>query len=475
MDYREDLLKLASYLEALIHAKASGEIVLSRLKGLILGLSGGFDSTCLFHLLLRAREALALEIKVAHVAYGLRNEDSERDFLFIEKLCKRNNVQLLLHEVDAAKKRDLLDGNLQDKARKIRFEFFEKMTQKYNMPCALAHNANDQVETFFLNLLRGAGLKGLAGMKVVRGRYFRPLLKTSRNEIEKYLTRLGHSARRDKSNYGRKYRRNKIRQDLLPVLNEIEAACLSRIHSSMDIIALEDQFLDRVSRGEQSNIERREPGAGRSLNCTGLNGIDKSIARRILKSILEEIFGKAHGYTKRLVDELLVLSREGKEGAKSSKRGEYEIAKSRGRLYFMPKIVYKNEKVLPKSNATIDLNGFEFDISPRGLRRTCFDEQSYDERLCLSLSGIKGNLRVHVPKAGMRFYPSGGSGRTKVFRYLSNEKVPLPLRKIWPIVSDDGGILWIAGLRMSERAMLECNGDCLEIILRASAKELCNR
>lgn len=197
------------------HIKA----VLSSYKGskIHVAVSGGMDSICLLFIL----HKLGFNIKAIHVNYHLRGDESDQDQQFVEQFCKDHSIPLEVKEVDTHS--FLKDGgNLQQIARDIRYKWFEEICNKSpDNLIALAHHADDQVETFFLQLARNSGIMGLSCMLEINDQLIRPLLSFSRSDIEQYITEEGLIWREDSSNRSLKYSRNKLRNAVLPELRSL--------------------------------------------------------------------------------------------------------------------------------------------------------------------------------------------------------------------------------------------------------------
>jgi len=181
---------------------------------IIIGVSGGPDSVCLFSLFTVLRKKYDLNLMIAHVNYGLRGKDSDRDEVFVKKLADVSGVELKLLKPTIRNK----DGS-EEMLRKIRYEFFEKIrkTEAHDL-IAVGHNLDDQVETYLMRILRGAGLKGLRSMQAKNSNVIRPLLGFSRDEILKYLKSKKIKYRIDHTNKKDIYTRNRVRNRLIPYL-----------------------------------------------------------------------------------------------------------------------------------------------------------------------------------------------------------------------------------------------------------------
>lgn len=184
---------------------------------IVIGISGGPDSVCLLDTLARIKEKYTMELHLAHVNYSLRGKDSDKDEKLVQELAEKYQLGLSVLKLEKFKRDQANEENL----RNIRYDFFEKIREELGFDLiAVAHNQDDQAETFFLNLLRGAGLQGLSGMKQKSGKVIRPLLGISRKEILEYLRNEKLTYRTDKTNKKDVFFRNKVRNKLIPYLEK---------------------------------------------------------------------------------------------------------------------------------------------------------------------------------------------------------------------------------------------------------------
>ncbi|OGI35116.1 MAG: tRNA lysidine(34) synthetase TilS, partial [Candidatus Moranbacteria bacterium RIFOXYA2_FULL_43_15] len=185
---------------------------------IVLGVSGGPDSTAMLDIFSKLRKKYSLELIIAHVNYGLRGRDSERDEKFVREMANSYGYPFLKLGFRKILKPSFRTEN---ELRNIRYAFFEKIRSEKKFDyIAVAHNADDQVETFLARVIRGAGLLGLSAMRYKNEKIIRPLLNIPRSEILEYLKKNNLDFRVDKTNLESKYARNIIRNDLLPYLEK---------------------------------------------------------------------------------------------------------------------------------------------------------------------------------------------------------------------------------------------------------------
>ena len=212
---------------------------------LILALSGGIDSMVLADLLLQAKADFVL----AHCNFHLRGEESDGDEQFVREYAERNGLKIYVKQFETetyAKKHGV---SIEMAARELRYAWFEELRQQLGYDkIAVAHHADDQLETFFINLLRGAGIRGLKGMQPVNGHIIRPLLDVSRAEIHQYAVEHHLEWREDHTNAETQFLRNKIRHELLPVIDSISQEGRASVLKSISHLASENELYRELLR-----------------------------------------------------------------------------------------------------------------------------------------------------------------------------------------------------------------------------------
>ena len=219
-----------------------GEDIFS--KKFLLAVSGGADSMVLSHLFRffdSAQNDKGLEFQLAHVNYHFRGENSNLDQKIVEDFCKKNDIKFHLKDVSEEEKTQM--KSLQNWARELRYDFFFKILEEENLDYIVtAHHLNDELETFFINLSRGSGIKGLSGIPKNENRILRPLLKFTKNEIYAFAKENSIDFREDKSNEKDDYLRNKIRNQLTPKIVEIFPNFLEQFGESLSYLSSVNEF-----------------------------------------------------------------------------------------------------------------------------------------------------------------------------------------------------------------------------------------
>jgi len=242
---------------------------------ILLGVSGGPDSLALLLQLFSLKNKLGLTLHIAHIDHGLR-KDSQSDALFVENLARRLNIPISITRLDPKLKEK--KGSLEEIYRQARLDFLLKIAGKIKADkIALGHNLDDQAETILMRLLRGTGLSGLSGISVkrkIKNKIFiRPLLETSRKEIEAFLEGKKVKPRIDSTNKEEIFFRNKIRHNLLPLLKkEYNQNIVEVLANLAESISYDYEYLDRVARNN-------EKGNGLRLNLRKIKSLHPAILR----------------------------------------------------------------------------------------------------------------------------------------------------------------------------------------------------
>ena len=281
---------------------------------IVAGVSGGPDSVCLLHLLARLRARLPLDLRAAHLHHGLRGAEADDDAAYVAELCKRLDVPLATERIAVKKQRG---RSLEEAAREARYAFFRRVaTAARAHVLALGHTADDQAETILLNMLRGAGLAGLRGMRALARRndggvdlvIARPLLATRRQETEAYCREHGLEAREDSSNRSPEFTRNRVRQELVPLLEsfnpKVQEALLrtgAQAEAGLD-------FLDAAARKAWPELVGVAEGRV-TFDRARLNALHPALQAALMRRALLEARGTLQGIEEAHVAAMLALAR----------------------------------------------------------------------------------------------------------------------------------------------------------------------
>ena len=199
---------------------------------IVVAVSGGADSICLLYLLNKLKERLGITLEACHYNHKLRGEESDRDEKFVKKICQEWGIQASFSSAPEKNK-----FKNEEEAREARYLFFEKISeQDRGVKIAIAHTANDLTETFLLRLVRGTGIRGLRAIPLARKNFIRPLLHSTRSDVENYLKENNINYITDKTNYSLKYSRNFVRLKVVPLLYELKPNLNETVRDNIGII-----------------------------------------------------------------------------------------------------------------------------------------------------------------------------------------------------------------------------------------------
>ncbi len=276
------------------HGLVSGD------KPLVVGVSGGPDSVCLLHLLVGLKERLDVELHVAHLNHMLRGNESEADARYVSELTERLSIGITLEQRDVKSYQDEHHLTLEEAAREVRYQFFAEVANSVGTDrIALGHTANDQAETILMHLVRGAGVYGLQGMQPLtqwesladtRLMVVRPLLEVSRKEIEAYCQQNDLEPRRDSSNLSSSYFRNRIRNELMPLLESYNPRINEALLRTADSLAVDFSFFEQQVSQIWDKVVREE-GEAIILKAKELIPLHPALQRYLLREAVRRLLG----------------------------------------------------------------------------------------------------------------------------------------------------------------------------------------
>jgi tRNA(Ile)-lysidine synthase len=407
------LSKFRTYLQSFVEKYPADQYFLA--------VSGGHDSMLLLDLCRRS----SLPISVLHVNYQLRGTESQGDQAFVETYCQLHNIPCHVHCVDLQEKLQS-GGNLQQLARQERYAFFEThLNQTPNSLLFVAHHQDDQLETFWLQLFRGAGLSGLQGMLVKNGRVLRPLLPFSRKELSELSSELQLAWRNDSSNESTKYLRNLFRLKLIPELEEEIPTLRDSIQTLQSVF---QTTLDR-EKGEINSIVE-EIKHVKTITLNEINLIPHYKLVEVLKRL--QIPLALSNNIKELVN-----CEVGKRLCWKSNDGPFhELVKERDSLRFIPSI--SNHPSIPRFKAQfISSLPVEFDKNV----------------LFLDQSKVHGELFVRPWMEGDRMQPIGLNGSKLISDILKDDRVPSSEKSACFVLCDSEKIICCIGHRIDRRSI----------------------
>jgi len=305
---------------------------------IVIGVSGGPDSICLLYVLNELKDKLGFEIFVAHINHMIRKEADE-ETKYVEDFCKKLGIECFVKRIDVIKIANNLKRGTEETGRNIRYEFFEEVLKRTNSnKIATAHNNNDKVETILMNVLRGSGTSGLKGIEAIRdGKYIRPLIEISRDEIEKYCLDNKLDPKIDKSNSENIYTRNKIRNIVIPYIKkEFNPNILKTINRLSEVSTGENEYLNKITENTFNDLllENNE-NSEIILDLKKFNLLELVIKRRLILYTVNRLLGSCTGLEKINIDDIIKLCTNniGNKFLKPIK--DLKILVKKGKIFFI--------------------------------------------------------------------------------------------------------------------------------------------
>lgn len=441
----------------------------------IVAVSGGADSVALLQALTLLSPEYKLNVTVAHLNHGLRGDESDGEEKLVRRLSADRGIPFFSRRVDllTLKTGRQRGHSLEEIGRQERYAFFSSLAAEVGATrIALGHHREDQAETVLMNLIRGSGLEGLKGIPPVRdGRLIRPLFEVGREEILAFLEAEGIPWIEDGSNRQDFYLRNRIRHQLLPLLKEYNPRIVSSLERMSRIARREDACLKETVG--KILARWKIPSALRdgavTLPIPDFLELPEAIQYRVLKTLLARLVPPPFRVSAAHVEAVRGLIRGGGGSNLACLPGRVLVKREAGRLTFFPTVgesgsapqsVSAGRRVDPFSYA-VEIPGL-IEIREVGrVVKTAFADREEIESdggirkaAYFDLERISPPLVIRNRREGDRFQPLGMAGTKKLKAYFIDEKIPREQRDLIPLLADDHSVLWIAGLRLSERVRL---------------------
>ena len=391
------------------------------------GVSGGADSMVLLHVL----DSLGFTVEAYHVNFQLRGRESDEDAAFVKAWCATHGIPCHIHQADTMAHMEATGRNVQEAAREIRYAWWANLHRAGQFDLlATGHHLDDNIETLFMRLLRGTGLRGLQGIPLRRDYIIRPLLELQGEAIRDFAREINLPWREDSSNRKDAYLRNRIRNSLLPILDELAPDYRSTLRRTMERIRVEAAGWSAMSplmieeRSGEWHIEC--PREGIAWLCEWLEARDFPwpLSHDFLKGYHDQ-------HARALTHEGWTLARTGRDRYVFFRASDWtgiEIP-APGKYAFLDKVLHI-DRVPPPGMLTV----------PPG------EQTAY-----MSPAAVTWPLTCRLARVGDRLRPLGMAGHAKKLQdVFTDDKVPVNLRRNAIVLADADEVLWIPGLRLSE-------------------------
>jgi len=407
---------------------------------LLLAISGGADSVALFYLLLDS----GYHFTAAHCNFKLRGKESEGDEKFVQALCKKYKIKLHCACFDTTKYAKENKLSIQMAARELRYNYFNKLLHENNYEIILtAHHANDLVETFFINLLRGSGLKGLAGIPAKRGKVVRPLLPFGRNEIENYLKNSKIAYKEDSSNRDDKYLRNNLRLHIIPSLVKLNPSFSKTLQKEIDLLQSYENLMNNYFNSLIRKEVKRE-GRFQKLKIKWLRQFPEP--QLFLFHWLNEYGFHSNTYEK------IPGSLSGVSG-KQFHSETHSLITNREYLILQKKPEGVENDILIQKDLACDFESLK-------LKRTRnFKVEKKPHVAYINEEKLIFPLKIRSWKTGDRFKPLGMNNYKKLSDFFIGIKMSrFEKENVRILENGNGEIIWVINFRLDERYKVPVNG-----------------
>ncbi len=404
---------------------------------ILIAVSGGLDSVVLTHLC----KASNLNIALAHCNFKLRGEESDGDEAFVLQLGETLNVEVFIEYFDTEAYAENNKLSIQMAARELRYQWFESLMNHLEFDYMLtAHHADDNLETFLINLSRGSGLRGLTGIPEINGQIVRPLLPFSREQLAQFAENEKISWRDDSSNASDTYLRNKLRHHIIPNLKDIAPELLDNVKTTIsnlnDAIDIVDESVNSFESKAITDIDEYKVKYK----------ISKIKKLKNPKAYLFEMF-KAYGFSEWNDIEHLLEAQSGKQVLSKTHR----LLKDRKHLI----LTLRQQESGSDEERSFGILENEASVET-SMGILFFDEadaisKPSETTIYVDKDQLKFPLQLRKWKKGDVFYPLGMQGKKKLSKYFKDEKMSLIEKERVCLLLSDENIVWVIGKRADER------------------------
>jgi tRNA(Ile)-lysidine synthase len=429
---------------------------------LVVAVSGGADSVCLLHILAKLQKELKIKLHLAHLNHQLRGTESEADAEYVAELAHQLGIPAAIEGRDVKGYQARQRLSLEEAAREVRYSFLAEVAGSIGTDrVAVGHTRDDHIETILMHLIRGSGTRGLRGLQPVtlwqstekRLTIIRPLLEISHQQTEDYCREHRLAPRLDASNLSLSPLRNRIRQQLLPLLESYNPAIAESLLRTGRIVADDIAFLDEQVARLWDEVARQQEKS-LILDKERFDQLPPTLKRYLLRAAAGKLLGSAKDIEMRHIEEMMSLATKpaGKRlnlpGGLTFSIGynQYQLATDLAALSPLPMLEGESQLNIPGETR---LPGWR-------IKAIIIDREEITEKnnfiAYLDLAKTGDKLLVRPRRRGDRFQPLGLPQPKKLGEFMIDAKIPQAWRGEIPIVCSGEQILWVVGWRLDERA-----------------------
>ena len=397
-------------------------------KHIAVALSGGADSMTLLVALYMLKDELGITLSAVHINHMLRGEESDRDEAFVRRVCKKMGVPLNVHRIDVDSIAEEEKISVELAARNVRYEIFD------NTECdalATAHNADDNFETVLFRLTRKTGISGLCGIPVRRGKYIRPLLNCSREEVERFCRENGVPFVTDSTNLSDDFTRNRLRHSVVPIMKTLNPSLLTSFAKTLELLKDDSDYIDSVAKNEF--LKRFD---GEKLNVKDFVTLHRAVSSRVISYYLDH-FSQSGNYHVNAVVKIALF------GGRTELKNGRMIKCADGYLAF------EEDKSV---TFCVNLLKEKLDLTKeKGKIHNLLLKNAID------CDKIVGSLVIRTRLSGDSISFSHRKVSKSLRKWMNEEKIDKAIRDVLPVVADDEGVVWVYGGGVDSRVCIDEN------------------
>lgn len=430
--------------------------MLKPLDKVLVGVSGGADSIALLRLLYDYKKEFNISVQVVHLNHMLRGADATADERYVQQLAKSFSFPITIERFDVRAYAEKNKMGIEEAARKVRYDFYEKLARDTGAQrVALGHNADDNIETFLMRLLRGAGTAGLVGIPPVRGKFIRPLILSWRRDIEKYCALKKLVPRIDHTNYESIYLRNRIRLKLLPQLKVFNANIKDVLLNTILLLTNDNLFLlTKAEEAFHSVVKKNRPEEV-VLKAKKFAELEEPIKGHVVRQAIQAVKGDLREIAYIHIQDILKLigNTETKE---VHLPGGIKVVISREGISFLQGEQEKPAGIVGEftlhipGQVVLDSAGVKIVAKPINIVNNIDINSSTARKVYVNYDRVTRTLNVRGRRTGDKFHPLGITGTKKLQDFFVDEKIEKDDRDKVPVVLSDNKIVWVAGHRIDD-------------------------
>ena len=405
--------------------------------------SGGMDSMSLLHYLNKNKEKYGIDIVAINIDHDLR-QDSHKDTRFVKSYCEKNNIQVKTFKTNVKKLKEQTGWSLEQAARESRREVFDDLLKHKKLDkIFLGHHLSDQVETILLNVFRGSGLEGVIGMKVINKNYMRPMLNTSKEEINEYIIKNQIPYVTDQTNMENEFSRNYLRNIVIPLIKKKWPSLEDNIIKFSKIAKEDNEYIKKYT--PMDYIQKQEYSVRIPLTYFQF---ENPVVNRIIRDCLVHLdVNKDFEY--KHIEIIKDMAKNAKNGSKIDMPNSVEVYKEYDYITIISKFKQYYFEPFKLRSGEYSVRGF----GKIRVRRTYSPDASKGDHI-VDVSKTPASSMWRTKKEGDVFHKLG-SGSKKLKDYMIDKKIPKRLRDKIPVLADGNEVYIVAGFDISEKVKID--------------------